>query len=366
MQTNPITPIEQVFSRRLSDARNIRMLSRKALSEMLGGTPSASALEKYENALITPSSEVVWKLATTLQLPIDYFFEPYALEIDTTKFDFRKQARLGAKKTESLKLLVSSMFERYVVAEREAGQTTECDLVMSNLIRTEAEARNFALAVRNRLQLGFNDVFYSPIAQLEMHGVKILEIEEDSRSEAGNLLFSGISTITEGILLIVVNKLLPSEPKRLTILHELGHLLMNIHPSIEGKQREDLCNVFANEMLITSACFTSIFGTKNDAIYFSQLTAVQRQYGISPSALMMKAKQLKVITPSRYKFFCIRMGQDAWLKQELNKSCYPDEHPSRFESLVYQLVSAGKITESKAAALLGIDAFELRNRIHYV
>lgn len=41
-----------------------------------------------------------------------------------------------------------------------------------------------------------------------------------------------------------------TERKRFTVLHELGHLVLNIAEGVEDKAVEKLCNQFANEVLL--------------------------------------------------------------------------------------------------------------------
>lgn len=40
-------------------------------------------------------------LSNALNMKLDYFFRPFAVAIDTSKFEFRKKASIGATKVES-------------------------------------------------------------------------------------------------------------------------------------------------------------------------------------------------------------------------------------------------------------------------
>ena len=204
---------------------------------------------------------------------------------------------------------------------------------------------------------------------LEEHGVKVIEVEEDPE------LFDGTSTIVEGLPVVVLNKCESFSPeskhtfsperRNLTLFHELGHQIMNIPSDISDKEKENLCNVFANEMLIPSKTFLNIFGMRRQAITIVELKDVQRTFGISARALMMKAYQLRVINKNRYVGFCIKMNDPAneRIRMILDGSSMPAEHTSRYERLVFRALSSDTITTSKAAEMLDISVSELRDKL---
>lgn len=349
----------QVFARRLADARKMKQMSQKLLSDATGGAVSSSAIDKYEKGGMVPSSAVLIAISQALGMSLEYFFTPYTVNVNYDKFEFRKRAKLGAKAVESIKLKVVMKLEKYLEIENTTNSNITCDLMyQEKLVRTDEDAVDAANYIRNILKLS-NAPVSSPIAMLEDHGVKVIELDEVEE-------FDGTSNWVDGIPVVVINANKQSERSRLSLFHELGHLMMNIPADVEDKQKETLCNVFANEMLITRQRFFEIFGTKCSAIYTDTLIALQREYGISPDALMMKAKQLGVITPSRHKYFHIKLNQNQWLKDMVHEERYPKEHPSRFHRLVLQALDESEITISKAAALLESSVAELMGRITYV
>lgn len=349
----------EVFAKRLVDARKMKQMSQKLLSDATNGAVSSSAIDKYEKGNMGPSSSALVAISNALEMPLDYFFTPYTMNVDFDKFEFRKRAKLGAKAIEAIKLKVITQLEKYIQIENIMNSTTQCDLIYQDkLVRNEEDAIDAATFVRKMLKLADGPVS-SPIAILEEHGVKVIELDEVDE-------FDGTSNWVEGIPVVVVNAKKQSERNRLSTFHELGHLMMNIPADVDDKKKETLCNVFANEMLITRQRFFDIFGTKSAAIYTDTLISVQREYGISPDALMMKAKQLGVITPSRHKYFHIKLNQNQWLKDLVHEERYPKEHPTRFQKLVLKALDKAEITISKAASLLDSSVGELMGRITYV
>ena len=170
------------------------------------------------------------------------------------------------------------------------GITTDFRLDYSNtVVESEDEAKVLAMRFRHDMNIG-SDAIVSAVDLLESAGVKIIEIYADNS-------FSGTCNEAGGLPVIVVNKNMSSERKRLTIFHELGHLLMSC---ADGVDKEKMCNVFANEVLIPSEKFKGVIGESRHDISLIELQSVQREYGISVDALMVKAEQLNVITKNRY------------------------------------------------------------------
>ena len=73
---------KEIFSKRLKQGRLMRGLSLRGLADSLNGeVVSYNALAKYEKAQMLPSSGVIVSLATALNLPQDFFFRSYSLEL---------------------------------------------------------------------------------------------------------------------------------------------------------------------------------------------------------------------------------------------------------------------------------------------
>lgn len=346
--------MENVFAQRLVNARKIRCMSQRELRDAVDGKISSSAIAKYEKGQMMPSSDVLIMLSKALNINLDYFFRPFTVDIDPSKFEFRKKSNMGNKKVESIKYLVCSEIEKYQEIESILNIATKFDLDYSNtLVEGESEARLLALRLRKDFNIG-SDAIVSVVDLLESKGIKIIEIDHDRT-------FSGTCNKACGLPVIVVNKNMTSEHKRLTIFHELGHLLLHC---IDGVDKEKMCNVFANEMLIPSDKFKGVIGESRHDISLFELRAIQREYGISVDALMTKAYQSNIITKNRYVSFYKKKNAIPVFKTDVELSVYPMERTNRFECLVYRALASEVITFSKAAALLGKSINEVRDTLN--
>lgn len=362
---------KEIFSKRLQNARKICVMSQAGLAEKTKEmeekdskykSVSSTAIERYENGVMLPDSEAVMKtLADALETTVENLMRPFTVSIDFSRFEFRKKSKLGKKAQEAIILKIQQRVEKYVEIEQLIGEEPKFDVdFSSHEVRTFNDACNVAKMLRIKWHLGMGPIT-QPIYVLEMNGVKVIEVEEDSPD------FDGTSNMVEGIPVIVINskdysdrnskKANNEERRRLTLFHELGHQVMNIPEDItDDKIRENLCNAFANEMLLPSETFKQIIGEKRSSISFAELKSVQASFGISVRAIMMKASQLGVISQNRYLGFCIMLNKPeyAWKKVSLDSSCTPQQHASRFGSLVYRALTGNTISKEKAADLLEV------------
>ena len=352
----------RTFPKRLINARKIKGLSQAQLAEKLGNVVSSTSIEKYENGIMIPqSTDIIVKLANALGIPAGDFFREFRVNVDCGKFEFRKKSRLGKKKQESIILKIQDRIEKYIEVEQIMQIEPHFDVDLKDIIvDSDDKAREVAMRLRKEWHLGLGPIPQA-IQVLEAHGVKVIEVNEDPT------LLDGTSNTIDGIPVVVINmnNKNPENPdderRRFTLFHETGHQIMNIPSEVDDKTKEHLCDVFANEMLIPKQTFIKIFGEKRQTILLGELKNVQKEYGISIRALMMKAKQLNVISESRHKWFCININKDERLKAFVDKNEYTEVHSTRFEQLVYRALAMGEITISKAAELLNRSVGELRN-----
>lgn len=342
------------FAQRLVNARKIRCMSQRELCNSADGKVSPTAIAKYEKGQMMPSSDVLIALSDALNVKLDYFFRPFTVDIDPSKFEFRKKSSMGSKKVESIKYLVCSEIEKYLEIEAILGMTSTFSFDYSQtIVEDENDAKLMALRLRNDLKVG-SGAIVSAIDLLESAGVKIIEVDHDNS-------FSGTCTKAGGLPVIVVNKNMSSERKRLTIFHELGHLLLHC---ADGVDVEKMCNIFANEVLIPSDRFKSLIGESRHDISLVELQAIQREYGISVDALMMKASQLNIITERRFASYYKKKNASPEFKKNVESRLYPMEYTCRFERLVYRALASEVISFSKAAALLDKPINEVREKLN--
>lgn len=345
-----------IFSRRLRQARLMRGISLEKLAQSLAAPVSKQAINKYEKGLMKPDSSVLIALANALDMKIDYFFRPFTVEVD--KVEFRKKSGFTEKMASAVKEHVREELERYLEIEQIAGSQVRFTLPRKE-VRTLEEAKAFAGEIRQILALG-NDGISNVIEVLEDNGIKVIELAENEG-------FDGLSGFAnEEIPLIVVNGNFPTERKRFTALHELGHLLLDIPANVSPKEIESLCNAFASEILLPAVVLKSKLGNTRYDISLSELTDIQRQFGISVDDIMASLQELGVISDNRYTFFQKKKNTMADFRALVEKSRVELEKSGRFARMVYRALTDEMISYSKAAVLLNTTVDNIRTNLQLV
>ena len=344
----------KIFGQRVKRARTMRGLSMEKLSEKMGNALSRMSISKYERGEVYPTSSNLILLAEALELPVDYFFRESNYQVEAIKF--RKRSSLGEKKSDMIKEKVIDVVERYCEVEDICADSRPFKSSSQNIVSDKKGAIEAAIQLRNRWDLGLDGIV-SVSELLEEHGIKVVEIEEETK-------FDGLSLIVnENLPVIVLNTSFSSERRRFTAFHELGHLSLNFAPSLSEKECEALCNTFANEMLLPGDAFKSLVGESRPRISIPELLAIQKQYGISIDALMYKAKEMGIISERRYRQHFIDKNTDREFKESVEQSHWEEKSASRFERMVYRALSDSLISFSKAAYLLNRSVEEVRRNM---
>lgn len=354
---------EEIFAKRLKSARIMAGWSMDMLCEKMNNVISKQSISKYENGKMMPDSSVLISLADALQVDPNYFFRSFEYDLDKFEVSFRKKSKVKVYETNSIKEKIRDKIERYMEIENILGIENDFVFSFSNAtISNASDIKIQALRLRKEWNLG-EDAINNVQAILEMHNIKVIDVEAPDG-------FDGLSGVVNAKHpIIVLNKNIGhSERRRMTELHELAHILFNssFDPVMTPKQKEYLCTVFANEMLIPSQIFKKVIGENRKDISLYELTDLQRMYGISIEAMMMKAKELNIITEQRCRTFYIKKNCDEHLKKQIIASRFEEEKPKRFLSMVYKAVASEIITTSKAASLLNISIEEVRNKLNLV
>lgn len=349
----------QIFARRLRQARTIRGMSLRDLSEALKSAVSHNALAKYENSEMMPGSETLGLLADALQQPVDYFFRPFTINLQRVKF--RKRARLSKKAEDAIREQAIEYFERYHEIEELLGEVRKFGgKHRRKPINDAEEAEEAADSLRDRWQLG-RDALPNLVELLETQGIKVYETELEEDDCDG---FSADTEIGPVIVLALKNNVLR---KRMTLAHELAHVVLPLADSLSAKEEENIVKRFAGALLLPKETFLAEFGKMRNAISLAELIEMKANFGASIMAIMMRAKQLGLISEPVFVRFCKETGPWRSAKQEPGDEQYcGNETHSRFKQLVQRAVAEDQISMSKGAALLRQNLGTFRHELREV
>ena len=306
-------------------ARLARGLTQAELATMIDVTQPA--LHRYEHGLREPEPEILVHLAEVLGVTEDFLLHAGkirgAMAVDA---HMRRRAtekattwrRLEAQLNE-YRMHASKLFEQVSLRADQLIPTFDPEGTSS----TEA-AR--LLRMQWRMPVG-------PVRDLtswvEAAGCIVLV------EPFGTPRIDGLSQWIDDHPVILLNSQTPTDRRRWTFSHEIGHLCM--HASYIGDQPEKDADSFAAEFLMPA----EVIRPQLRNLTMGRLADLKRQWGVSMQALVERAHQLGVMPAgqrmSLYKQFS-RMG---WRTREPFSEDLAVERPRLTEAITQSLMDKG-------------------------
>lgn len=338
--------MKTIFADRLKSARLMRGLSLQDLGDLLENKVTRQALHKYEKGEVVPDSVMLGHLAAAFNVSPDYFFRDQVITLG--EIEYRKLKDFPLREQNRIVEQTKDYLARYLELEEILGISSKFINPLDGKVKkidTYQEVEKAAAIVREAWKIG-NGPIAGVYSLLEDNHIKIIEIEAGDE-------YDGMQTmVNENIPVIVINKnkVNKGDRQRFTAFHELAHLLLPIR-HLPEKQRETLCHQFAGAMLIHPDVLKKEMGNeKRLRISIQELGALKKEYGISMQAIVMRAKDLGIITQSYCRQFFAMIKMMNWKVEEPVEytGC---EKTNRFDQLLFQALSKEIISVSKAASL---------------
>lgn len=345
---------------RLKLARRKAGFSLRDLSTAMGEKVTAQAIGKYERGECMPSSGVLLALSKALGVSLSYMLDTQGIEL--CGVEFRTKANTSARNRAQVETEVIEWVERYLQVERVLELDSaewQCPVARPRKLREVGDAEKLAVDVREEWNLG-TDPIPNMTELLEEKGLKVLTVSLPDR-------VSGLTCLVKrpdetDLPVIIVNNQFSLERRRLTLGHELAHRLIDTD-SLSEKDEEKAANLFAGAFLMPREHLLREAGKHRNALGYKEIIDLKRLYRVSGAALLMRLRQLDVITDSIliYAFQTIARG---WRTQEPDELELPKERGQReralrFERLSYRALAEGLISLSKGAELLRLPVFEV-------
>lgn len=357
---------KDLFAKRLKQARQKAGLSMDGLSAKTGKEVSKQTISKYEAGKTMAGSSILIKLSKALDVPVDYFFRPYAFDVSEVEISFRKKASIGAKDQTILKIKIQDEVERFIDIENILGIESRMSRINVPIqISHPMQMTMLAREVRRTWGLGISPI--PSVKNLLMsHNVKVFEID-------GPEGFDGISGYANNdIPLMVINaNMSNTERRRFTHMHELAHLLANssFEEGLSNHDKEKLCDAFASEMLLPTEVIEFEFGSKSK-ISVQEVIRIQKIYGVSIDAIVYSFKRLGIFNENRHRSYCIKKSTNPKFKKYVEESRYIESSSDQnyddefYEGLVYSALAQELISTTKAAQLLRTSIQDIESKLH--
>lgn len=352
----------EIFAMRLKQARILKKLSMDKLVDLIGGIVTKQAISKYESAKMMPNSTVLIALSQALDVEPDYFSRPFSFDLNQFEVSFRKKSDTSVKDVNALKVQIQDQVERYLEVEEILGKSNDSIHKIKGKALSEPEQMcQLARDVRKEWNLG-DDAIANVQATLESKGIKVISTEAPEG-------FDGVSGVVNGkdYIIVLNSRNVSVERMRFTCFHELGHLLYNdrFSDKLTQRQKEKLCDSFANEMLLPTDALMKVF-KPGERISTSELRRLQIIYGISIDAIMHKLLDTGIISDSKYRSYCILKSKNEALKRFVNETRYVEDITNKFETMVYAAAAKDLISTSKAASMLHSSIGTVRKHLNVI
>ena len=340
------------FGERLKAARKMAGMSQQGLADATNNLVTKQALSKYEKGKMFPASDILVSISKALGVKSGYFYRQSQVKL--TGLEFRKKSRLSKKDENRVKYQTLDFLERYIEIESVMGQQTEFENLLDDFtIKNLDDVETASMRLREAWDLGTAPVS-NLMELLEDKGVRILEVDLPDE-------FDGLSAWAGEIPVITVNRNRDLVRKRLTIVHELAHLILSFGECGDN-DLEKLCHSFAGAFLIPKEKMIEELGSHRSKISFLELKKLKGIYGISILALVVRARNLGIINENRYKAFFITASKKGWKSGKIKEpgEYIGREYANRFQQLVSWAVAEEIITMSKGAELMNVGLPEFR------
>jgi len=322
---------------------------------------TAQAIGKYERGEDVPSSGVLNALAKALGVSLSYLLDTQGIALSGV--EFRTKASTTAKDRAHVETEVLEWIERYLQVETILDLDSSkwhCPVPCPVKLTDVGDAENLSKDVREAWKLGL-DPIPNMTELLEEKGLKVLTVTLPNRV-SGFTCLVGRGEGQPSLPVIVVNNQFSLERRRLTLAHELAHRLMDTD-CLGEKDEEKAATVFASAFLMPREHLLKEVGKHRNALGYTEIVDLKRIYRVSGMALLMRLRQLDVISESTliYAFQTIARGWRTQEPDELEKPAKRGqrERAQRFERLSYRALAEGLISLNKAAELLRLPVPEV-------
>lgn len=329
--------------RRLRSIRQARGMTLDALSGAMGGVVTKQALSKYETGLSIPSPRVLVALAKALNVKaVELTTEP---KVEVRVVAFRKRAALTKGRQRAVEGEVTLDLERRVALQGLVGrQCTEMPLGLCP-VSALSDVETAAEQLRDSWQLG-RDPIGRVVDVLEDRCVHVIEVDAPEKFDG----MSAVATVDNKPVAaaVVTRRGVPGERQRLSLGHELAHLVLSIDTGVD---EEKAAYRFGAAFLAPREIVLAEVGRRRNDITSDELFILKRTFGLSLAALVFRLHDLGVIGDRYYQDWWRYIGRMGWRQREPHE--LEPEEPKWLSQSTLRAFSEGLITETEAESLLG-------------
>lgn len=353
MTTRPIS----FNGERLREAREARGISATSLSELVG--KSQQTISHYEKGVASPPEATVSELARALSVSETFFFarRPGKSEQNyffrsmaaTTKTSRNKAHRKGDWLSD-----VVEFVEEYVELPEPQFAALQEHTELHQI--SDDEIDDIAARVRQSWKLPPGPIA-NIVSLLEHKGAVV------TRGPLGHESMDGLSFINDnGRLFIMIGTDKGSPVRwRWDVAHELGHVVLHSDIAPSKLKPEDYALMekqahrFAGAFLMPAVAFHEDFFAAN----LDTLKVMKLKWKVSISAIILRAKQLKLISEETERRLWINMSRRGWRKIEPYDDSMDVEEPRLLRLAIELILRETGMTSAALVQTIDVPASDI-------
>ena len=280
------------------------------------------------------------------------------LEIPKITFaSLRKRKKLKQQDLKLLEELIQMEIAQYLEVLKLSNK--KIYKLKKYICKNLEDAENSAIKFRNEMNVSQKLPISNLTFLLEKKGIYIIKIK-NMENKFKNI--ESFSEVVEGVpFIILIDRTLDGGKQKLTLAHELGHLILNIENK-ELKQ-EELCERFANALLMPKRAMINEFGDYRVKLNFHELESFKKEFQVNYHAIIIRLRELQITPMFSVGHLLVHLHLN---KEKYDDSVIPLEEPYQFQKMVYQLEAYGKIETEKACEFLKVSKDHFRDSIQYL
>ncbi|MBI2301090.1 MAG: helix-turn-helix domain-containing protein [Armatimonadetes bacterium] len=326
---------------RLRAARLRLGLTQEELAARVGGLTKA-AVSNYECGKRMPEAGLLRRLARELGVrPASELLREPVVTVEWLAY---RSTVLGAKTLSALEAELADRVDACLrVHQLVSGGPEPWCAIPPREVSSADEAEVAAGELRAAWGLGIEPV-HGLVPLVERRGTVVIEF-------GGPPGFDGLSGWTSaGTPVVVLEQASPPERRRLSLAHELGHLLAPTAPGLAGKAAERLAFRFGASLIVPAAAARRELGTRRTRLSLDELVPLKRLYGLSVAGWVRRAWDVGIIGDRAYRSANIELRSTGLHRSEAQVYPYEGlEHPEGFRHLVARALAEGLVSDAWAA-----------------
>ena len=342
-----INRIDRNLARRLKEARKETGLSTRGVCQKMPSRyrVSHSTIASYENGTTVPPMDILGSLADVYNRPVIWFLTQRET---LSNFKYRNlESRVTLQDQRRFAALAGKWAEAYIAIEKHL-RISRSTLTLDSL--EKKSPTDIAKLVRTEyLNLDDSQPVQNTVSALEKFAAWAIEVRADFGVD-------GASANIGNKNVVILNPSISNDRARMNTAYELAFVVLASQSKLATEIDSEAYN-FASAFLIPDSQIKEAFTGKS----FIKLIQFKERFGVSLSAMIFRAEQLKVINTTTSRWLRSEMFKRGW-KQSEPGYVWRDRAIS-FEAMLDSAIQSKTLNWEDAERITSVCKEDLKERI---